>query len=46
MLKVPQELRGSRGQEVVHYDVMILEALRKKRLKAVVTEAHLENSLA
>ena len=47
MLKELRELRGSRGQEVVHYDVMILEALRKKkRLKAVVTEAPLENSLA
>ena len=46
MLKVPQELRGGRGQEVVHYDVRALEPLSKKRLKAVVAEAHLENSLA
>ena len=46
MLKVPQELRGSRGQKVVHYDVMMLELLRKKRPEAVVAEAHLENSLA
>ena len=33
MLKVPQKLRGSRGQEVVHYDVRTLETLRKKEAK-------------
>ena len=46
MLKVPQELTGSRGQEKVHYDVRALEALSKKKPKVVVTDAHLENSSA